>query len=168
MDDAQNRGDSPAVSPLDRIVLITERELATIEERTDAEVRELSGRADRRVRETALDRRRQLDLVRAELIDRITALAIRFEGMLEQLDSADAELERLVGEGKGGLTIEEGGAEERVRAGERKRVSFRAAPGPPPPPGPPPQSPAAEPGDAQPSEPQARPRWWHRFRRGGA
>ena len=168
-----------AMSPLDRIVLVTERELAAIEERTEAEAQKMSGRTDRHVREMALDRRRQLILLRAELIDRVTALAMRFEGLLELLDSADAELSRLIGDEEA-AAIDDGRTDDQVKVtvSERRRMTFsHDVSGPPMPPTPmPQQSQTAEPRRVMPSGAADKGHanesrwasWWRRLRRGAA
>ncbi|MEK6277121.1 MAG: hypothetical protein AABM29_03800 [Actinomycetota bacterium] len=169
-----------AMSPLDRIVLVTERELAAIEQRAEAEAERMSGRTDRHVREMARDRRRQLILLRAELIDRVTALAIRFEGLLEVLDSADAELNRVIGDDENDFSDDQDGAENQIRVtvSERRRmtISHDLSDAPLPPTPMPQQSMAPEPRRVVPSEAPAAgdasegrwSSWWRRFWRGAA
>jgi hypothetical protein len=103
------------LGPLEQIVLGADEELGSIQERVEAAAGRDAERIQLDVREAALEQRKRVVQIKAELIDRATAMAACFDVVLNILDEAERDLATLAG-------LEGGGV--RVKLTERQRVTF--------------------------------------------
>lgn len=83
---------------IERVLDSTEAEVDRIMARTEAEVARLGVEADRAAHWKNNEQRRHLAVLRHELTDRASALATRFEGILDLLEATERELARRTGE----------------------------------------------------------------------
>lgn len=156
-----------AAGAVDRILSHTESAVASIVRRTEHQVREMAAEVDARSADQAAARCEQLARLRAELIERGSALAIHYEEILDQLDAVELALGALAGER--GVCTEPG--DQRIAAikmtlRERQRISFAFE-----------ESPAPIEDDIveatqiprpTPVEIRRRRRWWHLWQREAA
>lgn len=160
---AQPAHPSPAssVEAVDRILAYTDTAVASIVRRTEHQVREIAAAADAQSASEALVRREQIAQLRRELTDRASALAVRYEAILDQLDAAEVALATWAGPAR----PQAGPADPRVDAikmtlRERQRISvaYEETPAPP--------VQAARPVAF--GETQSRRRWWRPWQREAA
>jgi hypothetical protein len=81
-----------------RIMQAAEGEVADVFSRAEEAVTAMAAAAERRVQDQTRERRGELARLRRDLTDSASALAHRFEAMLDLLENAEAELARRAGE----------------------------------------------------------------------
>jgi hypothetical protein len=93
------------LGPLEQIVLAADQRLGSIQQQVAAQAGETNVEVERRVREAALDQRRQVAELRKALTDRVSELAGRFDSLLSILDEADRALAIASGESTGDVRV---------------------------------------------------------------
>lgn len=159
----------PSATPdaVDRILSYTDTAIASIVRRTEHQVREIAAQADARSAGEAMQRRAELTELRRELTERASALAIQYEAILDQLETAEAALGVWAGQEAppGAEPLDPRVDAIKMTLRERQRISFAYEESLPPP-APVyqmPTQPAVAVGEAQ-----APRRWWHRRHREAA
>ena len=108
------------LGPLEQVVLAADQQLGSIQQRVSSEAGELSAQAEQRIREASDEQRRRIAGLRAELTDRVSELATRFDAMLTVLDEVDRTLAIQGGWSDGA----DRGSDMRVTVTERHRVEI--------------------------------------------
>jgi hypothetical protein len=103
------------LGPLEQIVLAADQRLGSIQEQVAAQAGETDVEVERRVREAAVEQRRQVAELRKALTERVSELAGRFDSLLSILDEADRALAIASGEPTGDV---------RVTVTERQRLEI--------------------------------------------
>jgi transposase-like protein len=108
------------LGPLEQVVLAADEQLGSIQQRVSSEAGEMSAQAEKRIREASDEQRRRIAGLRAELTDRVSELATRFDAMLTVLDEVDRTLAIQGGWSDGA----DRGSDMRVTVTERHRVEI--------------------------------------------
>jgi hypothetical protein len=103
------------LGPLEQIVLAADQRLGSIQQQVAAQAGETNVAVERRVREAAIEQRRQVAELRKALTERVSELAGRFDSLLSILDEADRALAIASGEPSGDV---------RVTVTERQRLEI--------------------------------------------
>jgi hypothetical protein len=148
---------------IERILLSTEEELASIQDRAHAKGREINEGAELQARQLVLERRDRVAQLRADLEARASALALRFETVLDMLVATERELARRAGVPEPVRDVREAHWRKAIQVTLRERTRFEISHDLPPDPG------VAEPIATAPVEaPKRRRRWWRRWLRAAA
>jgi hypothetical protein len=110
------------LGPLERVVLAADQQIGTIQQRVSSEAGEMTAKAEKKIREASDEQRRRVADLRAELTDRVSELATRFDAMLTVLDEVDRALAVQGGWSNGSTT--ETGRDVKVTVTERHRVEI--------------------------------------------
>ncbi len=110
------------LGPLERVVLAADQQIGTIQQRVSSEAGEMTAQAEKKIRDASDEQRRRVADLRAELTDRVSELATRFDAMLTVLDEVDRALAVQGGWSNG--SAERGGGDVKVTVTERHRVEI--------------------------------------------
>jgi type II secretory pathway component PulJ len=118
------------LGPLERVVLAADQQIGTIQQRVSSEAGDMTAQAEKKIREASDEQRRRVADLRAELTDRVSELATRFDAMLTVLDEVDRALAVQGGWSNG--SSERTSGDVKVTVTERHRVEIaHDAPGQP-------------------------------------